>query len=367
MNLAIVGLALSGKTTAFNALTRGHAPVGTFGGEAEIHLGSTKIPDERLDKLSAFYETKSVVYADINYTDIPGALAYRGGGRGEGPGPQAQAALDRCDALVHVVRAFRNAAVPHPEGSVDAARDIDAMNLELVFADLGIVERRLERLDTVVRSARPGDREAGEREMVLLKRVKEGLEKEKPLHAQGLPADELRQLANYNLLTTKPVLVVLNIDEEDIPRAQELEEQCRSKLSTSHAIVVALCGRLEMELNDLSAEEAAEFRADLGIGDAALARVARLCFELLGLSTFYTGSEVECRAWPIEKDTSAAKAAGEIHSDLERGFIRAEVIHLSELLACGSQAEAKRRGLLRGEGKSYPVKDGDVLHILFNV
>ncbi len=362
MELAVVGLARSGKTTVFNALTHSRAPTGTYAGEAEVHVGAVKVPDERLDKLAALFRPKKVVHADIQFTDIPGALTWRSAGRGEGPGPQAQAALDRADALVHVVRAFQNEAVPHPGGSVNPARDIDTLNLEFVFADLAVVERRLERLDTVVRSARAGDREAGEKEIALLKRVKAAFEQEKPLHAQGLSDEELRSLANYNLLSAKPVLLVLNIGEGDVARLGEIEEEYRK-----HGLATAICGKLEMELEDLSDEEASEFRADLGLSEPPAGRVGRLAFDLLGLISFFTLGDDECRAWPVPRGTPAIKAAGKIHTDLERGFIRAEVMRWDELLELGSLAEARKRGVLRGEGKTYEVQDGDIFHVLFHV
>ena len=364
MELAIVGLARSGKTTVFNALTRGHAPTGTYTGEAEMHVGAVKVPDERLDRLATLFSAKKTVHADIQFVDIPGGLTWRGAGRGEGPGAQAQAALDRVDALVHVVRAFQNDTVPHPDGLVDPARDIETLNLELVFADLAVVDRRLERLDTVVRSARAGERETGEKELVLLKRVKEGFEQEKPLHAQGLTAEEMRSLANYNLLSAKPLLALLNTGEEDIPRATEIEAEYRGQ---THGAVAAVCGKLEMELNDLSDEEAAEFRADLGLGEPAAGRISRLAFDLLGLISFFTVGEDECRAWAIARGTPAVKAAGRVHTDMEKGFIRGEVIRWDQLLEVGSLSEARKRGILRGEGKTYEVQDGDVFHVLFNV
>ena len=362
MQLAIVGLARSGKTTVFDALTGGHIPTGTYGADAGLHVGAFKVPDDRLDRLGALFKPKKLVHADIHYVDYPGGLVWRGAG----PGPQIQAALDRSDALVHVVRAFRSESVPHPEGSVDPHRDIEALNLEMAFADLGVVEKRLERLDTAVRSARAGEREVGEHELALLRRVKEGLEAEKPLHAQSLTGEDLRSLANYNFLTAKPLLIILNIDEEDVSRAGALEEEIRRR-SGPQTAVAAVCGSLERELVDLSPEEAAEFRADLGLGEPAAARVSRLCFDLLGLVSFFTGNEDEWRAWTVPRGSAAVKAAGKVHSDMERGFIRAEVIRWDELLELGSLAEARKRGVLRGEGKGYEVQDGDVLHILFNV
>jgi GTP-binding protein YchF len=364
MELAIVGLARAGKTTVFNALTQGHTPTGTY--EAELHIGAVKVPDERLDRLGALFKPKKLTHADMQFVDVPGGLTWRGAGRGEGPSPAVQAALDRADGLAHIVRAFENDAVPHPAGSVDAVRDIDAFNLELVFADLMVVERRLERLDIAVRSARAGEREAGERELALLRRVKEGFEQEKPLYAQGLSTEEVRSLGNYNLLSAKPLLTLLNIGEEEVPRQAEMEAEVRRQAG-GQTVVAAFCGKLEMELNDLTEEEAAEFRADLGLGEPAAGRISRLAFEALGLISFFTVSEEECRAWTVPRGTPAVKAAGRVHSDMERGFIRAEVIRWDELLELGSLAEARKHGVLRGEGRTYEVQDGDVLHVLFNV
>jgi hypothetical protein len=366
MQMAIVGLAQSGKTTVFKALTYGHAPAGASGGDAEPQMGTYKVPDERLERLPPVFKAKKAVHIDVQYVDTPGGLAWRGG-RGGGPSPQVQAALDRSDALVHVVRAFRNEAVPHPEGSIDPDRDIEALALELAFSDLGVIERRLERLDTTVRSTRAGEREAGEHEMSLLRRMKEGLEAGTPIRAQALTQDDLRSVANYNFLTAKPLLILLNIDEADVAKAAAMEEEARGRRSGPSMAVAAVCGSLEAELIDLSDEEEVEFRADLGLGEPAAARISRLSFDLLDLISFFTGNEDECRAWTVPRDTPAPRAAGKVHSDMERGFIRAEVIRWDELVGHGSLAEARRHGALRGEGKGYHVQDGDVLHILFNV
>jgi hypothetical protein len=241
------------------------------------------------------------------------------------------------------------------------------MDVELVLADLGVVEKRLERLAPVVRASKPGEREAGEREMELLRRVKASLEEEKPLRTQTLTADEQKALRDYALLTLKPTLLVVNVGEEDAAKIPDIESQFAARYGAEGALSVALCGQLEMELAELSDEEALEFRQDMGLTDSGVQRVLQRTFDLMGLITFYTVVGDECRAWTVPQGTHAQQAAGKIHSDMEKGFIRAEAIGWEEILACGSLAEARKKGILRTEGKGYAVQDGDVLHILFSV
>lgn len=364
MDLGIIGLAQSGKTTVFNAVTRGHAQTGMYGAGVEPNIGVVKVPDERLDRLCEVLKPKKVTHADIRYLDFPGAAAF---GRGGGPAARFLASLAQCDALIHVVRAFTNESVPHPEGSIDPQRDIGSMNMELAFADQAFIERRLERLDVEVRSMRAGEREAGEKEMALLQRLKEGLEAETPLRAQALSEDEARMLANYQFLTDKPLLLIINIDEAARGEAEKMEGEFRARWCGPHTEVAALCGELEMELSELSEEDDAAFRADMGLSEASLDRMIRLSYELLGLISFFTVNPEEGRAWTIGRGTPAVAAAGKVHSDMERGFIRAEVIGWEELARHGSLAEAKKHAAVRTEGKSYIVQDGEVLHILFNV
>lgn len=365
MDLGIIGLPRAGKTTIFNALTGGHAQTGTYGTALTPNIGTAKVPDERLDKLVPLFRPKKVTYAEVRYVDFP-ATAVSGFGR-EGPSGQFIAALSQMDAFLHVIRAFRNEAVPHPEGSIDPDRDLAVLDLELVFADLAFFERQIERMDTVVRSARAGEREALQRQRDLYKRLRDGLEREQPLRAQEISEDERKLLAGFPLLTIKPMLIVLNIDEADLGRAAVIEADSRARHSAPQVDVVALAGKLEEELAQMPPDEAAEFRKDLGIAEPGLDRVIRRSYRLLGVISFFTGGPEECRAWTVRQGTTAPEAAGEIHSDMQRGFIRAEVINWADLVACGSYAEARRRGLLRVEGKNYVVQDGDVLHILFNV
>ncbi len=359
MDIAIIGLRQSGKTTVFEALTAGHGqrPDGHRG----EHLGVVKVPDERLERLGALVQAKKVTFADIRLHDLPPLFE-----RGAAPSGETAEVLARADALVHVVRAFHRDDVPHPQGSIDPDRDIQALEGELLLHDLGIVERRLEKLDITVRSARPGEREAGEREQAVLLKVREHLESKGPMRGQTLTADEVKVIANYGLLTLKPMLILLNIDEAEAARSAEVEREFGARYGAPHTLVAAMCARLESELAELSPEEAAEFRRELEAGDTPAQRVLGLVQELMGLVTFYTPVGEECRAWPVPAGTTALQAAGRIHTDMERGFIRAEVIAWAKLMEVGSLAEAKRQGILRAEGKQYVVQDGDVLHILFH-
>jgi len=365
MDVGIVGLAQSGKTTVFNAVTRGKAQTG-YGGNQEPNMAVVKVPDARLDTLSALYKPKKHSPAEIRYVDFPAAGAAFG--RGEGPGAAFLGQLRTVDALIHVVRAFDDPAVPHPEGSVNPARDVAAMDLELAFADLALIERRLERLAAELRSQKAGERAAGEREQALLTRLKDALEQETPIRALDLSEDEERTIAGYRFLTQKPLLLVFNIGDDQLAERERLEADWRQQFAAPRTDVAALSGKLEMELLDLSEEEAAEYRRELGLEEeTGLDRAIRLSYALLGLISFFTAGPDECRAWTVQKGATAPQAAGKIHSDLERGFIRAEVIRYEDLIAAGSEAEAKKRGVMRTEGKAYVVQDGDVLHILFNV
>lgn len=364
MDLGIVGLPLCGKTTVFNALTHGHAETGGYRAGVETHIGVVKVPDECLTKLAAQFQSKKATPVELRYIDLPAMSASFDHG---GPSSQVLSALSASDGLLHVVRTFQRDDVPHPQGSIDPHRDIAAMDVELALADLAVVEKRLERLAPVVRASKPVEREAGEREMKLLRRVKASLEEEKPLRSQTLTADEEKALRDYALLTLKPILLIVNVGEEDASKIPDIESEFAARYGAEGTRVVALCGQLEMELAELSDEEALEFRQDMGLTDSGVQRVLQQTFDLMGLITFYTVVGDECRAWTVPRGTPAQQAAGKIHSDMERGFIRAEAIGWVEILACGSLAEARKKGILRTEGKGYAVQDGDVLHILFSV
>ena len=366
MQIAIVGLPASGKTTVFNTLTRGHAETGGYGGMT-LHVGVVKVPDERLDRLAEIFHPRKVVHADVTYVDLPAPPASTEGHVGAEELPAEHLArLRESDALLHVVRAFDDPAVPHPSGSVDPARDLEALDLELILADLAILDRRLERLRATGRHGTPAEREANEREETILERLKVDLDAGRPIRDAGLTPDEARTIRGFRFLTEKPVLVVLNVGEADLPRAGEQVAAIEGQYGHQRATVASLSAKIEMELGELEPDEAGVFMAELGIGESGLARVIRLSYALLGLISFLTAGPDEVRAWPIPDGSTAVDAAGAIHTDLARGFIRAEVVPYEDLVALGSTAEARRHGRLRSEGRTYVVRDGDVLEVLFS-
>ncbi len=324
-----------------------------------------KVPEERIDRLVPLFKPKKVTYAEITLRDL--GLA-KGAGAGEGISPKKLGDLRIGDAILHVVRAFRDPSVPHPEGSIDPARDLATVDLELTISDHTVIEKRLERLEAEVRSAKAGEREPKERERALLARCLEALDGERPLRDLDLDADEQRLLRGFRFLTLMPQLVVVNLDEADLGRADEVLAPVRA-VAAAHreTAVVHVCAKLEAEIADLEPEEAAAFREAAGIAEPALERVARAAYDLLGLISFFTVGPDEVRAWTIAQGTPAQQAAGEIHSDLERGFIRAEVTSWEDMLRAGSEAAAKRENLTRQEGKQYLVRDGEIVHVLFNV
>lgn len=358
MEIGIIGLPASGRTTLFEALTC--AKPEARGGVA-VNVGVAKVPDKRLEGLNKMFQPKRVVLAEIKYIDIVGGF-----GKG-GVGGQLLTQLGTADAFIHVIRLFENASIPHPEGSLDALRDVEAFDLELAFSDLAIIERRLKRIEESLKGARSQEREPLLKEEALLQRVKKELEREVPLWQQGMTAEEGRLLENYQFLTAKPVLLVLNIGEEQIGQANSIEAKLLTSYKRPNFRVAALCAKLEKELCQVSESEAADFRVSWGLGEPGINRLIRLSYELLGLLSFFTIVSGEVKAWTVRQGTTALKAAGKIHTDMERGFIRAEVIAYNDLVECGSLAEARRRGLLRLEGKGYVVQDGDVITFLFNV
>ncbi|MDP9266401.1 MAG: redox-regulated ATPase YchF [Chloroflexota bacterium] len=371
MNLtsAITGRPYVGKTTLFNLLCGGHATTGAFAGaEGETNVGVAKVPDERIDKLSALFRPKRTTHAEITYRDLGLAARAERGASGDAISAKKLGELRTADALIHVVRAFRDPSVPHSLGSVDPGRDLLDLDLELLLADLAVVERRLERIEPEMRSAKGAEREAREREKALLQRALGALESETPLRDLDIEPDELRLVRGYRFLTLSPQLVAVNVDESDVAAPDSVVAPLTAIASRHRgSAVVPVCAKIEGEIAELSPDEAAAFRAELGIADPAVERLLRATYRLLGLISFFTTGEDEVRAWTVADGIPAQQAAGAIHSDLDRGFIRAEVIRWDELLRAGSEANARRLGILRTEGKTYPVRDGDVLHILFNV
>lgn len=339
----------------FNALTGSELPTTMSSGRFEVHTAVVNVPDPRVDCLVELFEPKKVTYAKVTYADIAGleGRATRGGLSG-----QLLNQLSQMDGLIHVVRCFPDERVPHPAGSVGPARDIEMMDTELLLNDLVSVERKLERLEEEWRKG-GRDRTLVEREQSLFHRLNQALSEGTPLREMDFSLEEERLISGYGFLTRKPMLIVLNLGEEQSP----------PEIIYSHAnsAVVALQGKLEMEIAQLSPEDAEIFKDEFGIEELGLERVIRLSYELLGLVTFYTYESSEVRAWAAPRGATAPEAAGVIHTDMQRGFIRAEVISCKELLDLGSIAEARAKGKLRLEGKDYLVQDGDVITVRFNV
>jgi len=366
LEVCIIGLPRSGKTTVFNVLTRGKADTTTYATTALApNIGVSKVPEPRLKVLDKIFHPKKVTPAEVKYVDIVGIA--KDFGKGEGISGQFLNYLSNADALIHVVRAFENENVPHINGNINPKRDIATMNLELVFSDLAIIERRLKRLEDSMKGAKQTERDTFLKEQSLLGKIKSELEKEVPIWQQSLTGEEVKSLANYQFLTAKPILIVINIGENQLTQSSTFEAEIRSTYSHAQFEVVALCGKLEMELSQLDDADSAEFRKDLGLTEPAIDRVIQLSYQLLGLISFFTTVSDELKAWTVTKGASALKAAGKIHTDIERGFIRAEVVNFQDLERCGSLAEVKKHGLLRLEGKNYVVQDGDIITFLFNL
>jgi len=367
---AITGLPYVGKTTLFDLLTGAHLPTGAFAGaEAATNVGVAHVPDPRLDRLAELWRPRKVTPAEITFRDLalPGRAEERHGA-GDSVSAKRLAELRTADALVHIVRCFRDPSVPHVAGSVDPQRDLATLELELLVSDHASVERRLERLEPELRGAKGLEHETKQREKAIFERALTALAAETPLRDLDLDADELRIVRGFRFLTLMPQLVVGNLDEADVARAEAAIAPLRSGATRHRATsVVGVCAKLEAEIAELAADEAAAFRTDAGISEPALERVVRAIYDLLGLVTFFTGGDEEARAWTVPRGTTAQHAAGAVHSDLERGFIRAEVIRWDELLRMGSEAEAKKAGVVRTEGRAYRVQDGDTIRVLFNV
>lgn len=358
MKVGIIGVSSAGKSALFQLLTGSPAPAAA--GRPEPRLGIARVPDERVDALAELYRPRKKTPATVEYVDVPGVA------KGEGAALVDLPALRGVDALVHVVRAFESATVPHPDGSLDPLRDARMLELELILADLSSVERRLERLEANIKKANKAD-DVGERAVFL--KMKEALEAERPLRELELGEEERRRLRGYSFLSEKPMLLVLNLGEA-------LVREAGSYLASSGLAAfaarpqLALCpvsAPIEAEMAQLPLEDARAFREDLGLSEPGLDRVIRTSYALLGLISFLTAGEDECRAWTIRRGTRAHQAAGAIHSDIERGFIRAEVVAFEELMAAGSLAASREKGTLRLEGKDYLVRDGDVINFRFNV
>jgi GTP-binding protein YchF len=351
LKIGIIGMAQAGKTTLFRILTRAHGS-GLASGRPEAHVGVVHVPDARLDRLKEMYQPKKTVYASIEYVDTAGSVIdlARAGAQ--------TASLREMDALAHVVRAFDDAGAGPP----DPQRDIENVELELILSDLAVVEKRLERLEKDLKKQK---NPAQQKELNVLQASKAALEKQTPLREVARDAEEERLIRGFTFLSSKPMLYVLNLGEKDAARADAAEDFARETglKQRPKTAVSAVCGKVEAELAELEDSEAAEFLASYGLKESAVARLIRSSYHLLGLISFFTVGEDECRAWNIRAGTTAVEAAGEIHTDLQQGFIRAEVVKYEDLVAAGSMAEARNRGQLKLEGKEYVVHDGEIVHI----
>ena len=365
MKLGIVGLPNVGKSTLFNSLTKAGAESANYPFcTIDPNIGVVAVPDERLQKLGEMYQSKKVTPAVIEFVDIAGLV--KGASKGEGLGNQFLANIREVDAIVHVVRCFEDSNVVHVDGSIDPLRDIETINLELVFSDLEILERRIAKVTKTARM----DKEAA-KELTFLEKVKAHLEEgQLAITLETENEDEDAWLATYNLLTAKPVIYAANVAEDDIAddgANNQYVQAVREYAAKQNSEVFVICAQIEEEISELDEDERKMFLEDLGLTESGLEKLVRASYHLLGLMSFLTAGEDETRAWTIKIGTKAPQAAGKIHTDFERGFIKAEVVNYQDLLDCGSYAGAREKGLVRMEGKEYVVQDGDVILFRFNV
>ncbi|MDD6234851.1 MAG: redox-regulated ATPase YchF [Lachnospiraceae bacterium] len=365
MKLGIVGLPNVGKSTLFNSLTKAGAESANYPFcTIDPNVGVVSVPDERLGKLAALYDSAKIVPAVIEFVDIAGLV--KGASKGEGLGNQFLSHIRETDAIVHVVRCFENTNIVHVDGSIDPLRDIETINYELIFSDLDILERRIAKVSRGARNDK-----ALAKELTLLEGIKAHLEQSKPARSYEPEDDDMKALmATYDLLTAKPVIYAANVSEDDLAddgASNKYVQAVREYAAKEGSEVFAVCAQIEEEISELDDDEKKEFLEDLGLKESGLDKLIKASYSLLGLISFLTAGPTETRAWTIRKGTKAPGAAGKIHSDFERGFIKAEVVYYQDLLDCGSYAAAKEKGLVGIEGKDYVVKDGDVILFRFNV
>jgi GTP-binding protein YchF len=361
MTFGLLGFSKVGKTSLFNILTGAQASTDRFAsGRAETHVGVAKVIDPRVGRLAALFKPKKTTYAHFDFLDLQGVQ------KGEGQKSVSLAEARNVDAVAHVVRGFEDDTIPHGEGAIDPARDIATMEMEMLLADLEVAQRRKERLTLNLKKAKNKE---DEMELPVVERCLAALESETPIRALDLKPEDLKRIRGFAFLTAKPLLVIVNVDEKDAAHvgAAADDEALRPWASRPRTAVCGISAKVEEEIARLEPADAAAFLADLGLKEPAKDRVIHAAFALLGLIQFLTAGEDECRGWAIPAGTKAPQAAGTIHSDIERGFIRAEVVAFEDLVAAGSLAAAREKALLRSEGKDYAVKDGDVINFRFNV
>ncbi len=364
MKLGIVGLPNVGKSTLFNAITKAGAESANYPFcTIDPNVGIVTVPDERLDVLTKMYNSKKTIPAAIEFVDIAGLV--KGASKGEGLGNKFLSHIREVDAIIHVVRCFEDPNIVHVEGSIDPKRDIDTINIELILSDLDIVEKRIDRTRKMLK----GDKKY-QAELDVLLKIKEALENETCVRLLDLSAEEKEAIKEVALITAKPVIYATNVSEDDFIDGidnNELVKKVSEIAEKENSLVLPISAKIESEIAELDDEEKNAFLNELGINESGLDRLIKASYKLLGLMSFLTAGETETRAWTIKIGTKAPQAAGKIHSDFERGFIRAEVISYKDLIECGSMANAKEKGLVRSEGKEYVFQDGDVVLFRFNV
>ncbi len=362
LEVGIVGLPNVGKSTLFNAITKAGAAAANYPFcTIEPNVGVVAVPDNRLEVLTKLYSSKKTTPASVRFVDIAGLV--KGASKGEGLGNKFLEHIRQVDAIAHVVRCFEDENITHVADTIDPLRDIDTIQTELCLADLDVVDKRLAKVAKLLKA---GSKDA-KAENELLERVKTSLDAAKPARSLHLTDDELLIIRDANLLTLKPTLYIANVAEDELTADNDYVKRVRELAAKEEAQVVVICAKVEEEIAELDADEAKEFLTDLGLDSSGLDRLIHAAFDLLGLMTFLTAGADECRAWTIVKGTPAVKAAGKIHSDIERGFIRAEIVNYNDLIKLGSVNAARDKGLVRLEGKDYIMQDGDVTYFRFNV
>ena len=363
MKTGIVGLPLCGKTALFNALTGSTADTGSFmGGKSEAHQAIVQVPDDRLEKLNAIFEPKKKTPAIIDYIDLSGMSGTEQKKGGFSDNFLGQ--IRTVDAILVVLRAFEDENVPHPQNSIDPVRDLGIVESEFLLSDLSIIENRMQRLQKQMK-AKKTDQDV--REYAFLEKCKESLESEVPLRLLDISAEEAQMVRGYQFLTLKPLIIVVNIGENDIGAEEKILAPFASRMDQKNTTIIAVSAQIEMEIQQLSEEEAESFRSDLGITSSAMERLVQTSYDLLGLISFFTVGSDEVRAWTIHQGELAPQAAGAIHTDFERGFIRAEIVHYDDFIKHGNMAKCKSDGTVRLEGKEYVVKDGDIINFRFAI